>query len=82
MSNLGSSLKLRPSCSNRPKLWFNFGKCIICQRNCDEEVSVFTHNSKSSFLSSVEKRQDEMCNKFIDEYGSLDQIPAGDTQMV
>ena len=46
-------------------------KCIICQRNCDEEVDIFTHNSKSSFLSS-----DEICNTFIDDH-----IQAGDIQM-
>ena len=50
---------------------------MICQRNCDEEVNMFAHNSKSSFLSS-----DEICNKFIYEYGSLDQIQAGDIKMV
>jgi hypothetical protein len=44
--------------------------------NLSEEVNIFTHNSKSSFLSS-----DEICNKFIDECGSLDQIEAGDIQM-
>ena len=82
MSNFGSPLKLGASCSKRPKPCFNFEKCIICQINCDEEVSVFTHNSKSSFLSSVEKRQDEIYNKFIDEYESLDLIVAGDTHMV
>jgi hypothetical protein len=38
---------------------------------------IFTHNSKSSFLSSG-----EICNKFIYEYGSLDQIQAGDIKMV
>jgi hypothetical protein len=34
---------------------------MICQSNCGEEVNIFTHNSKSSFLNS-----DELCNKFID----------------
>jgi len=77
MSNWESLLKLGPSCSKKPNLWFNFEKCIICQRNCENEVNIFTHNSKSSFLSS-----DQIFNKFIDEYGSLDQIQAGDIQMV
>jgi len=75
MSNCGNLLKLGPSCPKLPKLWFNFEKCIICQGNCDEEVNIFTHNSKSSFLSS-----DEICNKCIDKYGSFDQIQAGDIQ--
>jgi hypothetical protein len=44
-------------------------KFIICQRNCDEEVNICTHNSKSSFLTS-----EGMCIKLTDEYGSLDQI--------
>jgi hypothetical protein len=77
MSNWKSLLKLGPSCSKQPNLWFSFEKCIICQRNCENEVNIFTHNSKSRFLKS-----DEICNKFIDEYGSLDQIQAGDIQMV
>jgi len=76
MSNWESLLKLGPSCSKQPNLWFSFEKCIICQRNCENEVNIFTHNSKSSFLSS-----DQIFNKFIDEYGSLDQIQAGDIQM-
>ena len=71
------SSKTRPSCSKKPKLWINFEKWIICQRYGDEEVNIFTHNSKSSFLSSS-----EICNTFIYVYGSLDQIQAGDIKMV
>ena len=47
MSDWGSPLKLGPSCSKYPKLWFYFEKCIIYQRNCDEEVNIFTHSNKS-----------------------------------
>ena len=74
---LRKSIKNGPSCSVLPKLWTNFEKCIICQRNCDEEVNICTHNSKSSFLNS-----EGICIKFIDEYGSSDQIQADDINMV
>jgi hypothetical protein len=51
------------------KPWTNFEKFIICQRNCDEEVNICTHNSKSSFLTS-----EGMCIKFIEYFSEPNPI--------
>ncbi|CAG2253830.1 unnamed protein product [Mytilus edulis] len=82
MSELGSPLRLGPSSSKRSRVCFNFEKCIICQRSSNESVTSFTVKSKCSFFSSLERRNDEICQLFVEEYGSFAEIPMDSLNMV
>ncbi|CAG2205309.1 unnamed protein product [Mytilus edulis] len=82
MSELGSPLRLGPSSSKRSRVCFNFEKCIVCQRSSNESVTSFTVKSKCSFFSSLERRNDEICQLFVEEYGSFAEIPMDSLNMV
>ncbi|KAK3097137.1 hypothetical protein FSP39_006702 [Pinctada imbricata] len=64
------------------KFILNFSKCVICQQKSEEDLIQFSEKSKIAFFEALEARQDELLQKFLHEFQSIEQIPKDSLNIV
>ena len=82
MYDSSSPLKLAPSSPKKRRKSSNFMHCLICQKPSTERLSQFTSIGKSTFVSAMNKRLDEVYSRVLDEFGSFDTCAFEEMQAV
>ena len=80
MSTICSSVKLTPPSAKKGRTSIDWQGCIICQVFTTEWLYISTTKGRSTFISAVNKRKDEVYRKLVDEYTTVENAPFGNTK--
>jgi hypothetical protein len=80
MSTICSPFKLTPPPAKKGRPSIDWQRCIICQVFTTERLCIPTTKGRSTFISAVNKRKDEVYRKFVDEYTPVENAPFGNTK--
>ena len=80
MSTISSPVKLTPPPAKKGRHSIDWQRCIICQVFTAARLCIPTNKGRSTFISAVNKRKDEVYRKLIDEYTTVENAPFGNTK--
>ena len=80
MSTICSPVKLTPPPAKKGRLSIDWQRCIICQVFTAERLCIPTSKGRSTFISAINKRKDEVYKKIVDEYTTVENAPFGNTK--
>ena len=80
MSTICNPVKLTPPPAKKCRPSIDWQHCISCQVFTAERLCIPTTKGRSTFISAVNKRKDEVCRKLVDEYTTVENAPFGNTK--
>ena len=80
MSTICSPVKLTPPSAKKGRPSIDWQRCIICQVFTAERLCIPTTKGRSTFISAVNKRKDEVYRKLVDEYTTVENAPFGNAK--
>ena len=80
MSTICSPVKLTPPPAKKGRPSIDWQRCIICQVFTAERLCIPTTKGRSTVVSAVNKRKDEVYRKLVDEYTTVENAPFGNTK--
>ena len=82
MSTICSPVKLTPPPAKKGRPSIDWQRCIICQVFTAERLffCIPTTKGRSTVISAVNKRRDEVYRKLVDEYTTVENAPFGNTK--
>jgi hypothetical protein len=80
MSTICSPVKLTPPPAKKGRPSIDWQRCIICQIFTAERLCIPTTKGRSTVISAVNKRKDEVYRKLVDEYTTVENAPFGNTK--
>ena len=72
MSTICSPVKLTPPPAKKGRPSIDWQRCIICQVFTAERLCIPTTKGRSTVISAVNKRKDEVYRKLVDEYTTVE----------
>ena len=75
MSTICSPVKLTPPPAKKGRPSIDWQRCIICQVFTTERLCIPTTKGRSTFISAVNKRKDEVYRKLVDGYTTVENAP-------
>ena len=75
MSTTCRPVKLAPPPAKKGRPSIDWQRCIICQVFTAEWLCIPTNKGRSTFISAVNKRKDEVYRKLVDEYTTVENAP-------
>ena len=80
MSTISSPVKLTPPPAKKGRPSIDWQRCIICQVFTAARLCIPTTKGRSTVISAVNKRKDEVYRKLVDEYTTVENAPFGNTK--